>query len=551
MKSTETERGEVVVAQCLLKDRQQFLDIAVAQGEAEIQPNRVMDNLGREAMAAVAERSHGVILSDTALALDPVSVTMPYVGMNDHCAWYLKNKNINDGAGGGTVVKDWPMAAKLQAPRGWITAINGRSGAVQWQYQAESQVQVGLVTTKSGLLFGGDTHGNLLVFDATNGYLLNSIDTGGALNSGLISYSVGRNQYVAAAVGGVSENPSTVAGALRVSIYGLGGSGKPELHSFDRLEPSPSPGGSGETIPASAWLFFQNCSQCHGSFGGGVSAPPITRQSQLADPELLKQFLATVPPPMPRLYPGVLEDNEVEMIADFLKTNVFNCGPNEPQSCVPPAQPVTRGTQAWQAIYSVLTSPRCINCHPVASPKLPAIYWDPETKAGFPQDYPRQGDDRHPHYYTVVRGDTVKFKPAENTGVFVYPGEGTPYERCTFCHGTQNDPVTGIPGTTNPDFEPGQPFWFLAPASMAWESAPEMPLNGAQLCVALLDKQLNGNREPKDLLHHLATEPLVHWSFHPGTRPNGEPRTTPPISQDELIQWFKIWIAEGTPCPSS
>src|SRR5262249_35974211 len=278
--------------------------------------------------------------SDTALALDPVSVTMPYVGMNDHCAWYLKNKNINDGAGGGgTVVKDWPMAAKLEAGGGWITAINGRSGAVQWQYQAESQVQVGLVTTKSGLLFGGDTHGNLLVFDATNGDLLNSIDTGGALNSGLISYSVGRNQYVAAAVGGVSENPSTAAGARRGSIYGLGGSGKPELHSFARLELPPSPGALGETTRASAWLFFQNCSQCQGSFGGGVSAPPITRQSQLADPELLKQFLATVPPPMPRLYPGVLEDNDVALIADYLKTRIFTCGPDEPNGARRPPTP--------------------------------------------------------------------------------------------------------------------------------------------------------------------------------------------------------------------
>jgi hypothetical protein len=29
---------------------QQFLDVAVAQGEAEIQPNRVLDDLGQEAM---------------------------------------------------------------------------------------------------------------------------------------------------------------------------------------------------------------------------------------------------------------------------------------------------------------------------------------------------------------------------------------------------------------------------------------------------------------------------------------------------------------------
>jgi hypothetical protein len=36
----------------------------------------VLDDLGREAMAAVAERSHADILPDTPLAPDPVFVTM-------------------------------------------------------------------------------------------------------------------------------------------------------------------------------------------------------------------------------------------------------------------------------------------------------------------------------------------------------------------------------------------------------------------------------------------------------------------------------------------
>jgi hypothetical protein len=46
---------------------QQLLDIAVAQGEANIEPDRMLDNLGREAMTAVAERSHLDILQDTPL----------------------------------------------------------------------------------------------------------------------------------------------------------------------------------------------------------------------------------------------------------------------------------------------------------------------------------------------------------------------------------------------------------------------------------------------------------------------------------------------------
>src|SRR5262249_19621752 len=156
------------------------------------------------------------------------------------------------------------------------------------------------------------------------------------------------------------------------------------------------------------------------------SAPPLARQSQLADPELLKEFLATVPPPMPRLYPGLLTDKEVEMIAEFLRADVFLCDSKDPakpppQSCKPPAEPMTGGTKEWRAIYSVLTSPRCINCHTVKSSKLPPY-------GPYPQDYPRQGDDRHPHHYTVLRGETIEFEMAEKTGV-VDIGIGAPFGR--------------------------------------------------------------------------------------------------------------------------
>src|SRR6202030_3077825 len=37
---------------------QELLDIAIAQSEAEIEPDRVLDDLGRKAVAEVAEPSH-------------------------------------------------------------------------------------------------------------------------------------------------------------------------------------------------------------------------------------------------------------------------------------------------------------------------------------------------------------------------------------------------------------------------------------------------------------------------------------------------------------
>jgi hypothetical protein len=63
----------------------------------------------------------------------------------------------------------------------------------------------------------------------------------------------------------------------------------------------------------------------------------------------------------------------VRLLAKSLRTDVFKCGPDEPQSCEVPPKPANGGTKDWQAIYGVLTSPRCMNCHPVVSSKLPLV----------------------------------------------------------------------------------------------------------------------------------------------------------------------------------
>jgi hypothetical protein len=49
----------------------QILHVAVAQGEAEVEPNRVLDNRRRKAVAAIREQGHGERLSDPPLALTP------------------------------------------------------------------------------------------------------------------------------------------------------------------------------------------------------------------------------------------------------------------------------------------------------------------------------------------------------------------------------------------------------------------------------------------------------------------------------------------------
>src|SRR6266851_9172575 len=70
------------------------------------------------------------------------------------------------------------------------------------------------------------------------------------------------------------------------------------------------------------------------------------------------------------------------------------------------------GLAAWQQVYSVVTSPRCVNCHTATN-------------------YPLQGDDRHRHFANVIRGPE---------------GKGVPGENCVSCHQSVNAESTGVPG---------------------------------------------------------------------------------------------------------
>ena len=81
-----------------------------------------------------------------------------------------------------------------------------------------------------------------------------------------------------------------------------------------------------------------------------------------------------------------------------------------PFSIAQNTNPVTReaGLAAWQQVYSVLTHPRCINCHTATN-------------------YPEQGDDRHRHLFNIVRGPG---------------GKGVPGLNCATCH---NQPTPTAP----------------------------------------------------------------------------------------------------------
>ncbi len=163
------------------------------------------------------------------------------------------------------------------------------------------------------------------------------------------------------------------------------------------------------------------------------------------------------------------------------------------------------GLEAWQQLYSVMSHPRCINCH----------------TAG---EYPQQGDDRHRHLFNVVRGAD---------------GRGVAALQCATCHQSSNADSTGMPGA---------PEWRLAPLSVKWQDANDNILPSSAVCKTVTDRRRNGGLDGPALVKHHETE-LVQWAWRPGLRNDGTARSVPPISYQQFMAATHKWVQAGMPCP--
>ncbi len=168
------------------------------------------------------------------------------------------------------------------------------------------------------------------------------------------------------------------------------------------------------------------------------------------------------------------------------------------------------GLAAWQEVYSVLISPRCINCHTATN-------------------YPQQGEERHRHQFNVVRGPD---------------GRGVPGLTCATCHQGANSKAAGGANCAechqeadlDPTGVPGGHGWHLAPLSMAWQDRNDKPLSSAQVCRAVTDRTRNMNMGGRELLKHHEEEELVLYAWRPGRRADGTPRALPPLTHAQFVE---------------
>ena len=168
-----------------------------------------------------------------------------------------------------------------------------------------------------------------------------------------------------------------------------------------------------------------------------------------------------------------------------------------PESFASIADTAARSAAMFTELGKVLTSPRCVNCHPAG-------------------DRPRQGEQGRLHQPPVERGAD---------------GHGLPAMRCSICHQQAN---------FDPARVPGHPDWHLAPASMAWQHR-----SLAAICAQLKDPARNGGRPLDKIVEHVAQDSLVGWAWNPGAG-----REPAPGTQASFGALMKAWADSGAACPT-
>jgi hypothetical protein len=174
----------------------------------------------------------------------------------------------------------------------------------------------------------------------------------------------------------------------------------------------------------------------------------------------------------------------------------------DPSAFASISNPSERSRALFLEAAKVITSPRCMNCHPSG-------------------DSPTQGNDMHVHQPPVTRGEG---------------GLGVAGNTCNACHTTRNYTLVAEASYRS---IPGHIRWGMAPIEMAWQGK-----SVGDICRQLKDPARNGGRDLASLHEHLAHDDLLAWGWQPG-----EGRDPAPGSQEALGKLIQAWIDTGAMCP--
>jgi quinohemoprotein ethanol dehydrogenase len=172
----------------------------------------------------------------------------------------------------------------LESIKGHLSAWDPIQQKEIWRVDRTSPVNGGILSTAGNLVFEGTAQGGLEAYRADNGKKLWSADAQSGVIAAPISYTVGKEQYVAVVVGWggvfplasgeVALKSGRVQNISRVLAFKLGGSAS--LPPLPQLTPPvlnpPKPTASAAIVKKGEALYQDYCSTCHGdvAVSGGV-----------------------------------------------------------------------------------------------------------------------------------------------------------------------------------------------------------------------------------------------------------------------------------------
>jgi quinohemoprotein ethanol dehydrogenase len=183
------------------------------------------------------------------------------------------------------------LAAKASGSaqsHGVLRAIEPLTGRIAWEHSG-SIWDGGILSTAGNLVVRGDVAGQLTLFAADSGKLVQRIDVGTSIMAAPMSYSVHGEQFIAVMAGyggGTLAMPYPQESAAhrygnagRIIAFKLGGAQMPKLQPSVQT-PIPDPPareGSPQSIAAGEVLYNRFCARCH-VFGDGL-LPDLRRLS--------------------------------------------------------------------------------------------------------------------------------------------------------------------------------------------------------------------------------------------------------------------------------
>ena len=121
-----------------------------------------------------------------------------------------------------------------------------------------------------------------------------------------------------------------VAGALAASAFAGCSKGSDQSSSTTTTTTTQSSPGTSATTSAMGTIgdaahgkaiFTANCAQCHGPTGveGGIG-PPLKNEKSRKNYAQTVAWIKNPQPPMPKLYPGTLNEKDVDDVAAFVQS---------------------------------------------------------------------------------------------------------------------------------------------------------------------------------------------------------------------------------------